>query len=292
MPSSPSANRPVVVIPIYKGALSATEKLSVDQAVEMMGQHAICFIGPRHQHLHLARLCQHYGRQVQSTAFDDRYFAGIKGYNSLMRSRGFYAAFSAYSHILIAQTDTLVLRDELEAWCQQDYAYIGAPWFVGGSQPRQPLEFLGVGNGGFSLRRIADFLRVLGKPRHIPNFIKSHKGGLDGQGSLVRRFKHAWLLAYNFEPLFPTSNEDFFWGILVPAACPFFRVPGLAAASRFAFEVEPRHLYALNGGQLPFGCHAWERYDRDFWLQVLPELGSATLNVKDTMASPSAFLAS
>ena len=273
-----TANRPVVVIPVYSDTLSATAKLSVDRAIDIVGQHAICFIGPRHVQPHLAGLCQHYGRHTQSTVFDDRFFSGIKGYNRLMRSRSFYAAFSSFSHILIAQTDTLILRDELEAWCQEDYSYIGAPWFAGGSQPRQPLEFFGVGNGGFSLRRVADFLRVLGQPRHIPNFIKSHKGVADGERKTVRWLKHEWLLAYNFEPLFPTSNEDFFWGILVPSACPFFRVPGLAAASRFAFEVEPRHLYALNGGQLPFGCHAWERYDRDFWLQVLPELGSAKLN--------------
>lgn len=278
MSSLPHATRPVVVIPTYKAALSAQEKLSVDRAVEILGQHAIFFIGPRHLNAQLQSLCQHYGHGVQSSTFDDRYFAGIKGYNALMRSRSFYGAFSDYSHILIAQADTLVLRDELQTWCEQDYAYIGAPWFVGGSQPRQPLEFLGVGNGGFSLRRVADFLRVLARPRHIPNFIKSQKGGTDDDGNTVRRLKHEWLLAYNFEPLFPTSNEDFFWGILVPAACPFFRVPGLAAASRFAFEVEPRQLYALNGGQLPFGCHAWERYDRDFWLQVLPELASAKLS--------------
>jgi hypothetical protein len=21
----------------------------------------------------------------------------------------------------------------------------------------------------------------------------------------------------------------------------------------------------MNGGNMPFGCHAWERYDRRFW---------------------------
>lgn len=278
MPSPPGASRPVVVIPMYKDALSAREQLSVDRAVQTLGRHAICFVGPQHLQNRLDSLRRHYGGGVLSSTFADRYFAGIKGYNALMRSRSFYGAFSAYSHILIAQTDTLVLRDDLQHWCEQDYAYIGAPWFVGGSQPKQPLEFLGVGNGGFSLRRVADFLRVLEHPRRIPNFIKARAGVADGQGSLVRRLKHEWLLAYNVEPLFPTSNEDFFWGLLVPAACPFFRVPGLQAASRFAFEVEPRQLYALTGGQLPFGCHAWERYDRDFWLQVLPELGSAKLN--------------
>lgn len=189
-----------------------------------------------------------------------------------MRSREFYAAFSGFSHVLIAQTDSLVLRDELETWCGKDYAYVGAPWFVGGSEPRHPLEFLGVGNGGFSLRRIADFLRVLAHPRRIPNFLRVQVGDVGLRGGWAQRFKHEWLMAYNFKPLFPTLHEDLFWGILVPAVCPFFRVPEPAEASRFAFEAEPQFLYALNGGKLPFGCHAWERYDREFWLRALPEL--------------------
>ena len=274
MSTPPVSHRPVVVIPIYKSAQSTVETLSIERAVQTLARHAICFVGPRHLLSHLTELSQryHHGEQISVCTFDDRYFAGIKGYNALMRSRRFYAAFSGFSHILIAQTDTLVLRDELNAWCAQDYAYIGAPWFVGGSQPQQPLEFMGVGNGGFSLRRVADFLRVLDGMHRIPNFIKSRQRVPTAWARLVRRLKHEWVLAYNRAPFFPSSNEDFFWGILVPAACPFFRVPGLAAASRFAFEVEPRHLYALNGGQLPFGCHAWERYDRAFWLQVLPEL--------------------
>jgi hypothetical protein len=25
----------------------------------------------------------------------------------------------------------------------------------------------------------------------------------------------------------------------------------------------------MNGGKMPFGCHAWARYDRDFWLPFL-----------------------
>jgi hypothetical protein len=31
-------------------------------------------------------------------------------------------------------------------------------------------------------------------------------------------------------------------------------------------------LYELNGHELPFGCHAWERYDRAFWEEQLPFL--------------------
>jgi hypothetical protein len=269
-PVNPS--RPVVVIPVYQNTLSHAARVSVDRVFDVLRGHPVCFVGPHHLKAYLAELSKYYSDAAQAISFEDSFFDGIKGYNTLMRSRRFYRAFDSFSHILIAQTDTLVLRDELYAWCQKDYAYIGAPWFVGGSQPRQPLEFEGVGNGGFSLRRVADFLRVLQRPRRIPNFIKAGTTGLTGRSNLLRRFKHHWLLAYNVEPLFPSSNEDFFWGLLVPAVCPFFKVPGLADASRFAFEVEPRHLFEQTGKQLPFGCHAWERYDRDFWLHVLPEL--------------------
>jgi hypothetical protein len=189
-----------------------------------------------------------------------------------MRSTELYRSFAEYSHLLIAQTDALVISDRLEGWCEQGYSYIGAPWFVGGSYPRRPLQFLGVGNGGFSLRRIDDFLSVLSTPRHIPNFIKSTARGHRGFENLFRRLKHERILAYNFEPFFASSNEDFFWGMLVPAACSFFRVPKPEDAVGFAFDAEPRHLYELNGNRLPFGCHAWERYDRAFWKEQLPFL--------------------
>jgi len=274
MHENPSTIRPAVAIPLYKTELSAAERTSIEQAVDVLGNAPLYFIGPARLEAHLGRMCNRYGPKIEYKTFDDRFFSGIKGYNSLMRSRSFYQAFSAYSHLLISQTDALVLSDQLQEWCERDFSYVGAPWFVGGSEPRQPLKFLGVGNGGFSLRKVKDFLHVLSRPRRIPNFVKSRSGGEVGTRSIHRRLKHEWLLAYNFEPLFPRSNEDFFWGILVPAACPFFRVPRPEAAVGFAFEVAPRLLYELNERKLPFGCHAWERCDRQFWEETLPFLRS------------------
>ncbi len=134
MSNAHAPHRPIVVIPMYKAELSTTEQISVNRAIETMAGHDICFVGPRHQQP-LRRSGRHHGSRVQVMLFDDVYFVGIKGYNALMRSRGFYAAFSSYTHILIAQTDTLIIRDELDTWCRHDYAYIGAPWFVGSSQP-------------------------------------------------------------------------------------------------------------------------------------------------------------
>ena len=270
MGETTSTVRPAVAIPIYKPELSAAERTSIEQVVDVLGKAPLYFIGPARLEALLEALCNRYGPQLQYKTFDDRFFSGIKGYNSLMRSKNFYLAFSKYSHLLISQTDALVLSDQLQMWCERDFSYIGAPWFVGGSAPRQPLEFFGVGNGGFSLRKVTDFLHVLSLPRRIPNFIKSKSGSEVGLRNVPRWLKHEWLLAYNFEPFFPTSNEDFFWGILVPAACPFFRVPRPEEAVGFAFEAAPRLLYELNERKLPFGCHAWERCDRQFWEEMLP----------------------
>ncbi len=272
MPEHPSATHPAVAIPIYKTGLSAAEKISIDRTVEVLAGRPLFLVGPARLSAHLDALCQRYLQQLQFKTFEDRFFAGIKGYNALMRSKDFYRAFSDHSHVLISQTDALVLSDQLDLWCERDFSYIGAPWFVGGSEPRQPLEFLGVGNGGFSLRKVSDFLQVLTTPKRIPNFIKSRAGARTGLLAAPRKLKHERWFAYNVEPFFPTSNEDQFWGVLVPAVFPFFRVPKPEEAVAFAFEVAPRLLYELNGHQLPFGCHAWERCDRVFWEEKLPFL--------------------
>lgn len=271
----PPALRPAVAIPVYKPALSAAERVSIDRTVAMLPGRDLFLVGPRHLQAWMAALCRRYSPALQFKVFDDRFFASIGGYNDLMREREFYRAFAGFSHLLIAQTDALVLSDQLDRWCQSDVSYVGAPWFVGGSRPEQPLRFLGVGNGGFSLRRVDDFLRVLSTPRRVPNFVKSRTGGRSPVSRWWRRFKHEWWYAYSTGPLVPTSNEDVFWGVLVPAAFPFFKVPAPEEALAFAFEVEPRTLLEMNHRALPFGCHAWERCDRAFWLEQLPELRSA-----------------
>lgn len=273
MPAEACAPHPAVAIPVYKPVLSAAERVSVERTVRTLHGRDLFLVGPRHLAAWMQEQCRRHAPALQCKVYDDRYFAGIAGYNALMRSRVFYQSFAGFSHVLIAQTDALVMSDQLDDWCTQDISYVGAPWFAGGSEPVRPLQFVGVGNGGFSLRRVGDFLRVLSTPRRVPNFVKSRSGGRTAVARAWRRFKHEWCYAYSTGPLVPTSNEDVFWGILVPAAYPFFRVPPPEQALAFAFEVAPRELYALNGYRLPFGCHAWERCDRAFWIEQLPDLG-------------------
>ena len=41
-------------------------------------------------------------------------------------------------------------------------------------------------------------------------------------------------------------------------------IPTPEEASLFSLERSPRHLFEKNNQELPMGCHAWERYDKEF----------------------------
>ena len=90
-------------------------------------------------------------------------------YNALLTNPGFYesiitSSVSKLEHILIFQTDTILLKDNIEDYLQYDY--IGAPWQhtlqlsiqVGG-------KAIGM-NGGLSLRKIDKMIQVC-KERRI-----------------------------------------------------------------------------------------------------------------------------
>ena len=47
-------------------------------------------------------------------------------------------------------------------------------------------------------------------------------------------------------------------------AMPEFKVAKADVNYKFSFEVFPKRLYKMNGNKLPFGCHAFERYDYGF----------------------------
>ena len=62
-----------------------------------------------------------------------------------------------------------------------------------------------------------------------------------------------------------TENEDRFWSERAVRFDPDFKVAPFDLSFKFAFECEPRMCFEKNDHQLPFGCHAWPRYDRAFW---------------------------
>ena len=141
--------------------------------------------------------------------------------------------------------------------------------FKGFTTPTRPLSLFCVGNGGFSLRNIRDFLRVLRQPRLFQNKLMEDWPG-SWLSTCYRYLKDYWCYSYKNTQINITVNEDVFWGLFVSARCDFFTVPTVDEAIAFAFEAEPEYLYARNGNRLPFGCHAWQRYDEGFWDRVIP----------------------
>lgn len=61
-------------------------------------------------------------------------------------------------------------------------------------------------------------------------------------------------------------NEDVIFSLLVQCSWISCNLPSFDIALKFAFEVNPSCLYYINNEKLPFGCHAFEKYEYDtFW---------------------------
>lgn len=253
----------VVIIPIYKPAPDEFERISLDRTAAALSARDVVVIHP--EGLDTAFLRERYPR-FGFHAFSSDYFRGIMGYNRLMLSEDFYAAFADYEYLLICQPDAYIFRDDLDAWCSAGYDYVGAPWL---RKPvynlplvKQYMDFshrrsrrLGrkskqdlygkIGNGGFSLRRISSHLEAL--RRH---------------GATVSLYLDRDRKDHHF-------NEDVFWATEPEG----FRYPPVGEALKFSFDKYPALCYRLAGRRLPMGCHAWwKRKMRRFWQTRCPEM--------------------
>lgn len=261
----------VVVIPIYKQVLSKREEFSLRQCCKVLSKHVLCLVTyPELDCTAYDTIASTYGVKLHRENFDKYYFSGIPGYNALMMSKEFYRRFANYYYLLIYQLDAYVFRDELDEWCAKGYDYIGAPWFFDCKSHEEGAEIWKVGNGGFSLRKIDTHIKIL--TRKLPVL---------GLKELVRRTKSlpfakrvcsvishslGWHNTIDYYVRTYEDFEDFFWCEKIPSLCIDYKIPKAAEAVPFSFELSPAYLFKLNGNKLPFGCHAWHRYEYEtFW---------------------------
>ncbi len=230
-----------VSIHIYKNNLSEFERASLVQCCKVLGKHDFSIICPNDLDIKECEdILNFYNINYKTERFENKFFESIERYNQLMLDSNFYKKFSEYDFMLIYQLDAYVFRDELEYWCKKDYDYIGAPWFEGFSLSNSNAQLLDVaGNGGFSLRKIKSFIDILKHEKEAKEFIEKYIK--DGQ------------------------NEDMFFSKFAKKIKKDFNVALPNEAMHFSFETQPKRLYQMTNGQLPFGCHAWERYNFDFW---------------------------
>ncbi len=238
-----------VLIPVYKPNLNLLEQFSIDYLLTKAPSRELVFVAPIDLDIVYYRTrypC------IQFEHFPAPYFVSFAGYNELLLSTLFYERFWRYDYILIHQTDALLFKDDLDAWMDLGYDYIGAPWPHGMSlrlagdeeQIYGSSQFHAfVGNGGFSLRAVQRSISILDKAQPLHAFWRAN-----------------------------LLNEDCFFafaGLLTQD----FTIPTLEIASRFSLEMQPEQYVNANAGQLPTGCHAWWKYDLPFWQRAITAVG-------------------
>lgn len=265
--------RVCVTIPVYQDKISAYEQIAMDQCFKVLGDYDIIFIVPVRLQFFIAQHPYCVSGKATYITFDNDFFTDIPAYNKLMKSTVFYKSFFAYEFLLIYQLDAFVFRDELMAWCDLGYDNIGAPFFDGHDYATADSRIVGQGNGGFCLRNVMACYLVVTKIRKL-NYHKEYTDNIrPGLRKIYRYFKHNWVYNYSRFPFQPIINEDRFWADVIPAKFKDFKVPEPTVSVAFSFEVNPGVLYEINNRKLPFGCHAWWRYDLDFWKPFIRTYG-------------------
>jgi uncharacterized protein DUF5672 len=262
-----------VVVPLSsRPELNAEEEVSIRHLSHYLGGHDKFLIAPE------GAAIERNG--FKAIRFSDKFFGSAAAHNRLLMWPGFYSAFREYQYILIYHLDSLVLSDQIEPWCKAGFDYIGAPWVPCPETPwvKEPR----VGNGGFTLMRVESVLKVLyNRYRMEPAAYWSDL--------LMRNRRHlqpVFRMLERLQPVFPKSrvinrpledfrktekpdihgcNNDYFWSFEAERFLPGFKVASVEDGLRFAFEAAPRDCFERNGRQLPFGCHAWTKFDRAFW---------------------------
>ncbi|MDX9893246.1 MAG: DUF5672 family protein [Patescibacteria group bacterium] len=256
--------KPVVIaVPYYKNELSPDEQISLNHLEKYLGRYDIFLVAPDGLQINLEK--------YPTKRFPAKYFKSTKSYSKLLLLERFYKQFSDYEYLLIYQLDCLVFSDQLLDWCQRGDDYIGAPWFK--SQMIKRYDYPDAcGNGGFSLRRIDKAIEVIEKSK-LP-FWKIISQSFQtiaeipslNPKSILKAIKLAWSKSAAWRTLL---NEDRYWSFEAQKIVADFKIPDVDTALRFAFEIGPRYCFERNHRQLPFGCHGWMKYDRNFWLPYI-----------------------
>lgn len=264
----------VIVCPIYKVLESESELFSLINNRSRLRLYDWVFIGPaglRDYVKHMSTLVRL--DNVRYEDFDERYFLNIAGYNRLCKSKELYTRFDSYEYMLICQLDCLVFGESLEPWIRKQESFYGALLYSGYTCGNDFIECQYGRNGGLSLRRVHDFLSCLEKKRLIP--LVTYRGiSIRGASCLyrIRIYISRVIFCMTAGRFQAKINEDLFWTVCMPFIFPHFKVADQNSSMLFSMERVSREKaeeLANNRSVIPFGCHAWERYDYGMWLRLI-----------------------
>lgn len=263
-----------IVIPVHKEIPDDHEIISLQRCRYILSAHDMFLLAP--EGLDLTAYLQ-ISRNFVVKYIAPKCLSSIKAYNKMKIDYDFYAMFKDYKYLLTYETDAYVFRDELSFWCTNDADYVGAPWFTGYHQQEEHAMITGVGNSGFSLRNIQKCLSILSRLKDLN--LRSIWNNVPFSKELLRLLtfstsKFPVLQAKLYVMRAYLSNEyvheDIFWCKFVPILFPEFKIASSKEALKFSFDASPSRCFELNGGSLPFGCHAWHKFDLEFWSRFIP----------------------
>lgn len=267
----PATKRVAILVPLSsRPHLTEEEQISMRQLLHHLGRYDIYLLAPEGLDISVSG--------CRTKWFPKKFFGSAAAHGKLLMHRFFYREFLDYEFVFFHHLDSLAFSDQLEEWCSTDIDYIGPPWIVCDDSPW--VERPRVGNGGFTL------LRVESAIKSITNFYLSEpsaywfsrftsytpKWVVRGLKRLNQLIPGVWVIGRLLEewdamenPAPNNRNNDIFWSDQAVSYLPDFKVASLEEGLRFAFEVAPRKCLEMNGGKMPFGCHAWALWDREFW---------------------------
>lgn len=262
----------VVVIPVHSPKPGERDLISLTQCCKVLADYEIVLLHP--EGLDLSEY-QCHGKEIKSVGIEKQWFTSHRSYNQLKKSLRFYDLFSDYEYLLTYELDCFVFRDELSYWCNKGYDYIGAPWFDNYTGAHQ--RIVGVGNSGFSLRKVSTCRTILKTNRYrngLLTIVRQHFKSGKSLKTLMNPVRLYEAIkrdsSFNLYNTF-VGHEDAFWCLEIPKYFPEFNIAPVEDAYRFSIEEQPEYLVQLNNNQLPFGCHAWYRFD--YWKSVFPRFG-------------------
>lgn len=247
MKSSPF-HKVAVLIPAYKTQMNRFERISLERCRNVLFSFPRLLVCPESLDVTEYKLCDPH---IEPVKFPDQFFSSLMAYSRLCCQPEFYAPFLDYEFILIHQLDCYVFEDQLLYWCRRDFDYIGAPWpkyehmteskKIIAKLPFLKLVLRKAGQGGFSLRKTETL------------YLAAHR--LAKLDFLTRQFP-----------------EDVLWTTFAGRLYRPFRLAMLDEALPFSFASSFEICLKLNTGRLPFGCHGWYTYGREFWKDKIREL--------------------
>lgn len=262
-----------VVIPVHRPDPSEYELISFRQCYAILGAHPIKLVAPEGMDMDVYKKAVSVEIDIQY--IDPVWLSSVGQYNKLKVSRFFYQLFDNFEYLLTYELDAFVFEDALLYWCSQGYDYIGAPWFKDFGNANSDNEFMGVGNSGFSLRKIKTIQKVLKEFYFKPVFNRKLTLGEKIKERLnypYRKIKNLGQENYTIQKYFK-SSEDLFFSFDVPLMYTDFKIAPVEKAFQFSFEVSPEVVFELNNNKMPFGCHAWWRYNLAFWYPHIQKYG-------------------